>query len=136
MDAQTCILTRRSVRTFTQKAIDHDLLEKVISLAAYAPSWKNTQISRYIAIEDPSVKQNIIDRFCLPNSNNPAIIRPFLSAIIQAKSQGITIDTNVVGELAKYLNLLGGTYILDCLPEQRIYDKTLDRIMELHTLAS
>ena len=64
-------------------------------------------------------------------SNNPAIIRPFLSAIIQAKSQGITIDTSVVRDLAKYLNLLGGTYILDCLPEQRIYDKTLDKIIEI-----
>ena len=53
MDAQTCILTRRSVRQFTDQPVPHDLLEKVVSLAAYAPSWKNTQISRYVAIEDP-----------------------------------------------------------------------------------
>lgn len=74
MDAQTCILTRRSVRKFTQEPVDHALLKQVVSLAAYAPSWKNTQISRYIAIEDPAVQQTIIDRFCLPGSNNPAII--------------------------------------------------------------
>ena len=61
MDAQTCILTRRSVRKFTQEPVDHALLEQVISLAAYAPSWKNTQISRYIAIEDPAVQQAIIE---------------------------------------------------------------------------
>ena len=58
-------------------------------------------------------------------SNNPSIIRPFLGAIIEAKAQGLPIDTNIVGELAKYLNLLGGIYILDCLPEQRIHDKIL-----------
>ena len=74
MDTQTCILTRHSVRKFTSEPVDHALLEKIISLAAYAPSWKNTQISRYIAIEDSHIQQDIIDRFCLPGSNNPNII--------------------------------------------------------------
>ena len=74
MDAQTCILTRRSVRKFTDEPVSRELLEKVVALAAYAPSWKNTQISRYIAIEDPAVKQEIVDRFCLPGTNNPSII--------------------------------------------------------------
>lgn len=64
-------------------------------------------------------------------SNNPSIIRPFLSAIIEAKAQGLPIDTNIVGELAKYLNLLGGIYILDCLPEQRIHDKILAKATEI-----
>ena len=64
-------------------------------------------------------------------SNNPAIIRPFLNAITEAKTQGFPIDTNIVGELAKYLNLLGGVYILDCLPEQRIHNKILAKINEL-----
>ena len=64
-------------------------------------------------------------------SNNPLIIRPFLSAIIDAKEQGLPIDTNIVGELAKYLNLLGGIYILDCLPEQRIHDKILAKAIEI-----
>ena len=64
-------------------------------------------------------------------SNNPSIIRPFLGAIIEARAQGLLIDTNIVGELAKYLNLLGGIYILDCLPEQRIYDKILSRANEI-----
>ena len=59
MDAQSCILTRRSVRKFTDEPVPHELLEKVVSLAAYAPSWKNTQISRYIAIEDPAVRKEI-----------------------------------------------------------------------------
>lgn len=75
MDAQTCILTRRSVRQFTGEPVSHEDLEKIVSLAAYAPSWKNTQISRYIAIEDPAVQQAVIDRFCIAGaSNNPKII--------------------------------------------------------------
>ena len=74
MDAQQCILTRRSVRKFADRPVGREVLEQVVALAAYAPSWKNTQISRYIAIEDPAVKQEIVDRFCLPGTNNPSII--------------------------------------------------------------
>jgi len=74
MELKDCILTRRSVRKFLDKPVDHETLEQVIATAAYAPSWKNTQISRYMAIETPAVKQEIIDRYCMPGSNNPNII--------------------------------------------------------------
>ena len=75
MDAQTCILTRRSVRKFTDEPVSHELLEKVVSLAAYAPSWKNTQISRYLAIESPEIRRVIAQEYCLPGANNPNIIQ-------------------------------------------------------------
>ena len=74
MDAKTCILTRRSHRKFTDQPVSHAQIEEIVSLAAYAPSWKNTQISRYIAIESDQLKREIAERFCLPGSNNPAII--------------------------------------------------------------
>ena len=51
MDAQTCILTRRSHRKFTGEAVSRQEIEKIVSLASYAPSWKHTQIVRYIAVE-------------------------------------------------------------------------------------
>ena len=75
MDAQTCILTRRSVRKFTDESVSRELLEKVVALAAYAPSWKNTQISRYLAIEDPAVQNTIAEEYCLAGANNPSIIK-------------------------------------------------------------
>ena len=71
MDAQTCILTRRSVRQFTDQPVPHDLLEKVVSLAAYAPSWKNTQISRYLAIEDPAVRRPSLRSTAWPGLTTP-----------------------------------------------------------------
>lgn len=55
MELQEAIRTRRSVRQFTDEKVPHALLEQVVELAAWAPSWKNTQISRYIAIEDPEL---------------------------------------------------------------------------------
>lgn len=51
MDLIEGIQTRRSIRKFQDKAVPHSVLEQVVAAASYAPSWKNTQISRYIAIE-------------------------------------------------------------------------------------
>lgn len=74
MDAQTCILTRRSVRKFTSEKVGREEIEKIVSLASYAPSWKNTQISRYIAIKDEQMKKEISEKFCPPGTNNAAVI--------------------------------------------------------------
>lgn len=64
-------------------------------------------------------------------SNNPMIIRAFLGAVLDARSEGLNINTDTVGELAKYLNLLGGIYILDCLSAERIHDKIIKKAREI-----
>ncbi|MBR6628064.1 MAG: nitroreductase family protein, partial [Lachnospiraceae bacterium] len=51
MTAKECIMGRRSIRKFTDQPVSHQILEDIVNTAAYAPSWKNTQITRYIAIE-------------------------------------------------------------------------------------
>ena len=51
MTAKECILGRRSIRKYKADAVDHETLKQVIETASYAPSWKHTQIVRYIAVE-------------------------------------------------------------------------------------
>jgi nitroreductase len=51
MIAKDCIKGRRSIRQFKADAVSHELLEDIIATASYAPSWKHTQITRYIAVE-------------------------------------------------------------------------------------
>ncbi|MCM1535107.1 MAG: nitroreductase family protein [Clostridium sp.] len=51
MIAKECITGRRSIRQFTEQPVSHELLADIIQTAAFAPSWKNTQITRYIAVE-------------------------------------------------------------------------------------
>lgn len=51
MTAKECIMERRSIRQFTDQPIAHDVLEEIVETASYAPSWKNTQIVRYIVVE-------------------------------------------------------------------------------------
>ncbi len=51
MTAKDCIRERRSIRRFKADPVDHALLREIIETASYAPSWKHTQIARYIAVE-------------------------------------------------------------------------------------
>ncbi|MCR5734063.1 MAG: nitroreductase family protein [Lachnospiraceae bacterium] len=59
MDIKDCIKGRRSIRKFTDEPVSHETLEKIIELASFSPSWKNTQVVRYIAIEDKELKARI-----------------------------------------------------------------------------
>ena len=52
MDAITCIKKRRSVRKFKNEKIAQEVMKELVETASYAPSWKNTQIVRYIVLED------------------------------------------------------------------------------------
>ncbi len=51
MTAKECIKGRRSIRAFSQESISHELISEIVETASYAPSWKHTQIVRYIAVE-------------------------------------------------------------------------------------
>ncbi|MCR4990145.1 MAG: nitroreductase [Lachnospiraceae bacterium] len=50
MNATECLKGRRSIRKFKTDPIDNKVIEEIVENASYAPSWKHTQITRYIAI--------------------------------------------------------------------------------------
>lgn len=59
MEALECIKTRRSVRRFAEEPVTPEQVAEVVAAAAYAPSWKNTQIARYILVEDAQKREKI-----------------------------------------------------------------------------
>lgn len=65
MEALECIKTRRSIRKFKEELVDHDTINKIIDAASMAPSWKNTQITRYNVIEDKAILENIANNCVL-----------------------------------------------------------------------
>ena len=85
------------------------------------------ELTKFIC-ENSDYIMHILER---NTSNNPNIIRPFIEAILEAKKDGLTINTDNVGELAKYLNLLGGIYVLDCLSPDIIFEKILTKAYTL-----
>ena len=46
MEAIRCIETRRSIRKFKAEQVPHETMQEIVAAAAYAPSWKNTQVTR------------------------------------------------------------------------------------------
>ena len=65
MEALECIKTRRSVRKFTEQPVTEDEVRQVVEAAAFAPSWKNTQIARYIVVTDKEKKDKLADNCML-----------------------------------------------------------------------
>lgn len=88
MTAKECIKGRRSIRKFTEQPIDRSLLAEIIETASYSPSWKNTQIARYIAVEG-ELKDRIADECTSAYPNNGAIIKgaPMLIVITFIKNR-------------------------------------------------
>lgn len=68
------IKERRSTRKFTDQAVSEDDIREIVATAAYAPSWKNTQTSRYIAVVNPEKKQEIADTCVMGFAGNQRII--------------------------------------------------------------
>ncbi|WP_167958269.1 nitroreductase family protein [Anaerosporobacter faecicola] len=71
METIACIKTRRSIRSFQKRAIDKEVLDQVVAAAAYAPSWKNTQITRYVFVESEEGKKKLLEN--TPSFNHNAI---------------------------------------------------------------
>ena len=59
MNAIECIKTRRSIRKFDDRAVEAAVIAEIVNVAAYAPSWKNSQTTRYIAVLDKSIKDKL-----------------------------------------------------------------------------
>ena len=59
METIEAIKSRRSIRKFKEDNIPHEILEKIVHTATYAPSWKNTQITRYIVVDNNEIKEKI-----------------------------------------------------------------------------
>lgn len=67
MEAVECIATRRSVRKFTDTPIERDAIEKLVHEAQYAPTWKNSQTTRFTAVTGKAALAQV--RAAMPDYN-------------------------------------------------------------------
>lgn len=88
MTAKDCIKGRRSIRQFTDKPVSHDILADIVETASYAPSWKHTQIARYIAIEG-ELKDKIASECTSAYAKNGEIMKnaPMVVAVTFIKNR-------------------------------------------------
>ncbi len=88
MTTKECIMTRRSIRQFSDQQIDESVLRDIIETASFSPSWKNTQITRYIAVRG-DLKEKIATECATLHANNGRMIHdaPMLIAITIIKGR-------------------------------------------------
>jgi len=89
MEALDCIMSRRSIRSFTDEAVDHADVEKIVKAASYSPSWKHTQIARYIVVENKELKDKIASECTHTYAGNADIINsaPMLVIVSYVKNR-------------------------------------------------
>lgn len=88
MTAKECIMGRRSVRQYTDQKVDHALLAEIVETASYYPSWKHTQIVRYVAVEGE--KKERLAKECTdmwPNNGKIMEAAPMVMAVTIIKNR-------------------------------------------------
>lgn len=110
MNTIECIKTRRSIRKFSDRPVERKVIEEAIAAAAYVPSWKNTQVTRYIVVDNAELKNQIARECCYLNHNGGIIEEaPMLVATTMvSKRSGYERDGSFTTEKGK------GWEMFDC----------------------
>lgn len=69
MELKEAIMSRRSIRKFTDYYVNDEEIKEIIEAARWAPSWSNTQAWTFIIIREKNIIEQISDTF---SKTNPA----------------------------------------------------------------
>ena len=73
--------------------------------------------------------QDYIENICGRNIfNNPNVGFATISALYDAEKAGVVVNRELVREVSRYVNLLAGTYLLDTLSKEEIYQKIQNKL--------
>lgn len=89
MDAVECIKTRRSVRKFTDEMVPVDTIKDIVELASYSPSWKNTQVVRYMLVQNQEIIAKIAAEGVMDFPLNQKTVSRAKQLMILTKKDGI-----------------------------------------------
>jgi nitroreductase len=70
MEAFECIVTRRSIRSFTEQPVSEETIKKLLEAVRWAPSWANTQCWEVVVLKERENKEKLAG---MVSKNNPAI---------------------------------------------------------------
>lgn len=59
MELTTAVKERRSIRKYDERPVPHEVIEEIIEAARYSPSWKNSQVVRYVVVESSELKAKL-----------------------------------------------------------------------------
>ena len=70
MEGNELLKNRRSVRSFKNEAVREEVMQKILQVAKFAPSWANGQIVRYTIITNAELKNKIVEEGYLEFKGN------------------------------------------------------------------
>lgn len=73
MDIFQVIRERRSIRSYRDTPVEMDKLNQVLDAARLAPSWKNLQCWRFLVVDDPQRRSDLLAAFPPDNPGARAI---------------------------------------------------------------
>ncbi len=87
MELQKCLEERKSIRKYKDTPVSRETVKELIQAASLAPSWKNTQVSRYYVADGECKKK--FSEVCLPtfnrnNTQDAAVL--IVSTIVKGQS--------------------------------------------------
>ena len=99
MELQNALETRRSIRKYQAKPVEPEKIRQMIQAAILAPSWKNSQVTRYYVAQSEEALHKVREALPEFNRNNtkdaPVLI---VSTIVKGRS-GYNVDGTASNEL-------------------------------------
>lgn len=99
MQLQEVLEKRRSVRKYLRKPVEEDKVKKILQAAILAPSWNNTQVSRYYVISGEETLQKVKAALAESNQHNVSEAPMLIVSTIIANKSGFNADGTAINEL-------------------------------------
>jgi len=99
MEYSQVLNNRKSTRHYIDKKVDEKLIEEMLRAASLAPSWKNSQTSRYYAAVGESSRQAVREALPEFNKNNSENASAYIVVSVELNRSGFDKDGNPVNEI-------------------------------------
>ncbi len=99
MELNNVIENRRSVREYTKKPVENEKLRDMIRAASLAPSWKNSQVSRYYVVTNDEKLAELRSALSAYNQKNVANAPALIVTSIVLNRSGYEKDGTPTNEL-------------------------------------
>ncbi len=72
MELQEAIVTRRSIRRFTEEVVTDEELRQIFEAVRWSPSWGNTQVWEFVVVREKELIQKVTATYRMDKGTNPA----------------------------------------------------------------
>ena len=99
MELEQAMENRRSIRKYKAKPVETEKIRKMIQAAGLAPSWKNSQVTRYYVAQSEEAVAKVREALPEFNRNNTENAPVLITTTIVKDRSGYNMDGSPTNEL-------------------------------------